>query len=152
MPWLSAFRLYLSFTAVANLVWEVAQLPLYTLWRTGSTREIVFAIAHCTVGDLVIAASAVLMALAFAGHRDWPLRQFRPVMALTLAIVLAYTGYSEWLNTAVRMSWAYSDLMPIVPVLNLGLSPLLQWIAIPTAALTVVERVSRHGSPLRELD
>ena len=40
MPWLSALRLYLSFTVVANLVWEVAQLPLYTLWRTGSVREI----------------------------------------------------------------------------------------------------------------
>ena len=135
MPWLSALRLYLSFTVVANLVWDVAQLPLYTLWRTGSVREIAIAVAHCTAGDLVIAASAVLMALALAGHRDWPLRRFQPVMALTLAIGLAYTGYSEWLNTAVRRSWAYSELMPIVPVLNLGLSPLLQWVVIPMAAL-----------------
>ena len=145
MPWLSAVRLYLSFTAVANLVWEIAQLPLYTLWRTGSTREVAIAIAHCTAGDLVIAASAVLMALALAGHRDWPLRRFRPVMALTLASGLAYTGYSEWLNTTVRMSWAYSDLMPIVPVLNLGLSPLLQWIVIPMAALAAARGLATRS-------
>lgn len=152
MAWLSAFRLYLSVTAVASLAWEVAQLPLYTLWRTGSAREVAIAIAHCTAGDLVIAASALMTALALAGHRDWPVRRFRPVVALTLAIGFAYTGYSEWLNTAVLMRWTYSDLMPIVPVLNLGLSPLLQWIVIPTATLTVVERTSRHGSPRRELD
>lgn len=152
MPWLSAFRLYLSLTAVANLVWETAQLPLYTLWRAGSAREIAIAIAHCTAGDLVIAASALLTALALAGHRDWPLRRFRPVMVLTLATGFVYTGYSEWMNTAVRMSWAYSDLMPIVPVLNLGLSPFLQWIVIPAAAFAVIERVSRRSSPRRELD
>jgi len=42
--------------------------------------------------------------------------------------------------------------MPIVPILNLGLAPLLQWIVIPTVSLMLVKRASRHGSPRRVLD
>ena len=43
--------------------------------------------------------------------------------------------YSEWLNINVRGSWAYSDLMPVVPVIGTGLAPLLQWVIVPTLAL-----------------
>lgn len=143
MPWLSAFRLYLKLHdgGQSRLGSGAAPVPRALANRKHSQGS--HCKRHYTGSDLVIAASTLLMALALAGHRDWPVRWFRPVMALTLAIGLAYTGYSEWLNTAVRMSWAYSDLMPIVP--------LLQWIVIPAAALTVVERVSRHGSPRKEL-
>jgi len=30
---------YLSLSLIANLVWEIAQLPLYTVWTTGSRGE-----------------------------------------------------------------------------------------------------------------
>ena len=71
--WLAAIRRYLLLIAGANLVWEVAQLPFYTI-------------------------------------------------------------FSEWLNTSVRGSWTYSDLMPVVPVIGTGLAPLLQWCVVPTLA------------------
>jgi hypothetical protein len=34
------------------------------------------------------------------------------VFAAVLAGCVAYTIFSEWLNTAVRQGWAYSPLMP----------------------------------------
>ena len=42
--WLRALRIYLSTAATLHLAWEVLQLPLYTIWRTGDLREIAFAI------------------------------------------------------------------------------------------------------------
>jgi hypothetical protein len=45
-----------------NLAWEVAQLPLYTI-STASPSEIVFAIVHCTLGDVLITAGSLLLAL-----------------------------------------------------------------------------------------
>ncbi len=36
---------------------------------------------------------------------------------------------SEWLNVLVSQTWACSDLMPVVPVIGIGLSPLLQGVA-----------------------
>ena len=54
---------------------------------------------------------------------------------MTLLLGVGYTIYSEWVNVSVRASWAYSELMPIVPVIGTGLAPLLQWFVIPTVAL-----------------
>ena len=41
----------------------------------------------------------------------------------------------EWLNVVVRQTWAYTEMMPQVPVLGTGLSPLLQWLLLPSLAL-----------------
>jgi hypothetical protein len=151
--WLGAQRAYLLTIAVGDFVWETAQLPLYTLWQTGTPGEKLFAVVHCTLGDLLIALSALTLGLVLAGHRDWPLRRFAAVAALMLAFGLGYTVFSEWLNIVVRRSWAYSSLMPVVPLfgLGIGLSPLLQWIVVPTLALYVARRAGtrEEGAALR---
>jgi hypothetical protein len=58
-------------------------------------------------------------------------------VALTVAIGLGYTVFSEWLNTVVRQSWAYAAAMPTVRVgtLEIGLAPLAQWLVVPPLAL-----------------
>jgi hypothetical protein len=132
--WLPTMRRYLSVILFGNLTWEVAQLPLYTLWLTGSWREKAFAVAHCTGGDMLIAAACLLGALLVAGDSRWPAAGFRRVAGIAVAAGLAYTVLSEWLNTTIHMSWTYADVMPIVPGLGVGLSPLLQWIVVPMAA------------------
>ena len=65
--WLQGLRVYLAAIAVGNLVWETLQLPLYTIWRTGTLREQAFAVFHCTLGDLLIALSSLTLALMDAG-------------------------------------------------------------------------------------
>ena len=135
MAWLTALRRYIVFLAPAHLAWEFAHMPLYTLWAEGSRDDIVFAAVHCTGGVLLIAISSLIAALVFVGTGAWPHHGGPRVATLTVAIGLAYTIFSEWLNIEIRGSWAYSDLMPVVPLLNAGLSPLLQWIVLPIGAL-----------------
>jgi hypothetical protein len=62
----------------------------------------------------------------------------------SLIVGIAYTIFSEWLNVVVRASWDYSELMPVVSALGLhiGVSPLLQWIVVPTAALAITKGVT----------
>ncbi len=132
--WLRTLRRYMAFVAGANLVWEFAHMPLYTLWETGMRGEIVFAALHCTGGDVLIALSAFMLALFLAGTPAWPATGGRRIFILTLAFGLTYTVFSEWLNIEIREAWAYRDLMPVVPLINAGLSPVLQWIAVPLAA------------------
>ena len=136
--WLGALRIYLGFTTGLHLIWETAQLPLYTLWNTGSPQEIAFAVFHCTVGDLMIATLSLVLALVCFGGPAWPRERFIPVMVTTLAIGIAYTVYSEWLNTVVRKAWAYSEFMPTLPLLGTGLSPLLQWIVVPMLGFAAI--------------
>ena len=57
-----AVLLYLALAGAGNFLWEIAQLPLYTIWWTGTKREILFAVIHCSGGDLLITASALALA------------------------------------------------------------------------------------------
>ena len=145
--WLGALRIYLGTTVTAHLIWEVAQLPLYTIWRSGTSREVAFAVFHCTIGDLMIATLSLIMALVCFGGGAWPRERFTPVMAVTLAIGVGYTVYSEYLNTVVRKTWAYSELMPTLPLLGTGLAPLLQWIIVPTMGFAAMRYWVRRSQP-----
>jgi hypothetical protein len=138
--WLHGFRLYLGVTAAGNLVWETLHLPLYTIWTTGTLREQAFAVVHCTLGDLLIALSALTLALVLASDPDWPRQRFWQVAIPAVIFGLAYTLFSEWLNVVVRASWAYSNRMPVVALfgLRIGVSLLLQWVVVPAAAFAIM--------------
>ncbi len=137
--WFPAMRRYLAAIAVGNLAWEAAQMPLYTVWRTGSTRDIAFAVVHCTGGDVLIAGASLAGSLLLLGG-DWPRSHFLRVGGTAIVSGLAYTTYSEHLNTA-RSAWTYSELMPTLPWLGTGLAPLAQWVIVPALALKAI------GSP-----
>jgi hypothetical protein len=142
--WLRALRFYVLVVAGINLIWEFAQLPLYTLWNQGTWREIIFAALHCTLGDILIASAALVAALIIVGRADWPFESYGAIALLSLAFGLAYTIFSEWQNVVMRRAWEYSDWMPIISTygLRIGLSPLLQWIAVPAAAFAVARRIA----------
>lgn len=135
--WLAALRRYFAFTAVAHLIWEFAHLPLYTIWLTGTMGELVFAAVHCTGGDILIALSAVMLSLFLFGKGAWPAERRIPVVAGAVVFGLVYTIFSEWLNIEIREAWAYRDLMPVIPVLGAGLSPVLQWIVVPLTGFSL---------------
>jgi hypothetical protein len=126
------------------LLWESLHLPLYTIWTERTLREQVFAAGHCTLGDLLIAMSTLMLALILVGDNAWPRDRFWPIASLTIAFGLAYTVFSEWLNVVVPAAWTYSDWMPTVSSagMKIGLSPLLQWIVVLGAAFAVVRRVT----------
>jgi hypothetical protein len=128
---------YIPLLGALNLLWEIAHLPLYTLWNEGSPSFIAYAVVHCTIGDIAIGTLALVV--AFIAMRagavgTWRWRQ----VALFLVIpAVGYTALSEWINTVARAGWAYSALMPVVNLggFEIGLSPLLQWLVVPPVAL-----------------
>ena len=62
---------YIGFATVGHFVWEAAQLPLYTLWRTGTPREIIGALFHCTGGDILVTTATLAAAGVLAWHYRW---------------------------------------------------------------------------------
>jgi hypothetical protein len=88
-------RRYLVMVAVLSLAWEIAQLPLYTLWWQESPAAIAFAVAHCTAGDVIIATITLVLALLLLGDDAWPARRFGQVAAATIAFGVSYTVFSE---------------------------------------------------------
>ena len=146
LPWV---LLAIGLAAIGHFLWEAIQLPLYTLWRTGTPREIAFALFHCTGGDILITAATFVGAAALARAFRWPL--FGWHMALAAVILgAAYTILSEWLNVEIRRSWSYTAAMPVLPWLGTGLTPLLQWLIVPGLALAIIgDRYRRTRRSMR---
>jgi len=143
--WLAVLRRYLLAMALGSLVWEFAHMPLYTLWETGTAGEIAFAGLHCAGGDILIATGAFVAALLLLGTGQWPERGYRRVATATVVFGVGYTIISEWLNIDIRQAWAYRDLMPVVPVIGVGLSPMAQWIVLPSLAFWWAGRSKEPG-------
>lgn len=137
---------YLPWLGGLNLIWELAQLPLYTLWYYAPPGEIAFAVVHCTLGDVLIGAAAILIALLAV--RAPALERWNWSMIGWLAVIfgVGYTALSEWTNTTIRLSWQYSSLMPVLRIgsVTVGLSPLAQWLVVPPLALRLAARRLQH--------
>ena len=123
---------YLGLTAMLQLLWEVLQLPLYTLWYDSSTSAIAYAVVHCTAGDVLIAGFSFLGAHILLRAGDWPESRYRQAASVSILLGVTYTAFSEWNNTVVTHSWAYSNWMPTL--WGIGLSPIAQWLIIPAFA------------------
>jgi hypothetical protein len=134
---LSWVALAIGLAAIGHLLWEAAQLPLYTLWRTGTRREIAFALLHCTGGDILITTVTLAAAAALARVFRWRAFGWRMVFTV-IALGAAYTVFSEWLNVEIRRSWSYAASMPVLPWLGTGLTPLLQWVIVPGLTLAII--------------
>jgi len=119
-------------------------MPLYTIWDKGTTKEILFAAIHCTGGDALIGLTGIMLAVFLFGGSRWPDERMGAVLLAAVTIGVGYTVFSEWLNIVVREAWAYSDIMPVIPILNVGLSPLLQWIVIPVIAYVYALKLTEH--------
>lgn len=133
--WRFVFVRYpLVFTPI-SLLWEIAQLPLYRLWSEAPSASIAYAVIHCTLGDMFIGVVALLIALVATRARGFERWHWARIGMCTITLGFTYTIFSEWLNTSMRMSWAYSEWMPLTPFISLGVSPLLQWLVVPTIAL-----------------
>lgn len=135
---------WLSYAAGLHLVWEVAQLPLFTLWNAEPPAAIAWAVIHCTGGDVLIASVTYVIATLAARDLAWPAGSR---LALPLSVLLvsgvSYTFFSEWRNVYELGSWAYTPAMPTI--LGIGLSPLAQWVIVPLAATLLAARTHKRS-------
>ena len=136
--WLIVICRYIPVLAGLNLVWEIAQLPLYSIWEKGSAAELSFAVFHCTAGDVLIGLASMTLALTFLQEGAPSTWRKRHIVVLVVSLGLGYTLISEWFNTALDR-WTYSSLMPVIQLsgVGIGVSPMLQWLLLPPLALSL---------------
>lgn len=146
------FARFVPLLAAGNLVWEILQLPFYTLWQEGTPRSRLFAVLHCTAGDVMIGTAALVISVMLFGRRGWPQYGHGRVLGVATVVGLAYTVLSEWLNTHVTMSWQYSESMIRVPPLGTGIAPLLQWIIVSPMAYALAHALGRARRGTQKLN
>ncbi len=143
------FAAWVGLSFLLHLLWETAQLPLYTIWLDPDTGHIAFAVFHCLLGDILIGAFTYGATALVLGDFRWGLTMPWRGAAIAVGLGVAYTAWSEWHNVYRAGSWAYMPSMPLV--FGIGLSPLLEWIAVPITSLGGLRRFAwvRRAAPVQ---
>lgn len=93
---------------------------------------------HCTWGDVMITLGSFWLVSLVSWSRRWFLNLNRTNFSGFLMVGLVYTVFSEWTNVRILKSWNYNDLMPIIPLIRVGLTPVLQWILVPSIIILLI--------------
>lgn len=139
---------YLPWLTGLNLAWEAAHVSLYTLWDEVGLSYIAFSVVHCTAGDVMIGSGTLLLALIAGREKALAQWRWRRVAAITALVGTVYTIFSEWMNTTVLRSWTYAEAMPTLELagVEVGASPLAQWLLLPPLALYLARKTRRWPS------
>lgn len=140
----------LMFAVLLNYSWELTQAPLYQGLATAAYWTVVKGCARATLGDAFIMLVAYWSIAGIARNRWWFVRAARLPFVGFLGIGIVLTIVIERL--ALRSSWSgwgwrYSEAMPLVPWLEIGLTPLLQWLTLPVVTLWLVRRQTAARAP-----
>lgn len=124
-----------------NLVWEVAQGPLYE-GHAGWGAHLWFCV-RASLADVLIVAGLFGFMAAAAADLGW-YRSRVGLRLVALAAAGAVTAVAIELRALDLGKWTYAETMPLVPVLDVGLSPVAQMVLIPVA-LTLASRRWANG-------
>ena len=113
---------------ILNFAWEVIQIPLYK-GSSFTTSHIAF----CALGSLADVIMVLLLYLMFAfifKNAFWitNVRWQRILLLMLTGTIGAILSEMRHLSLG---SWAYADSMPIIPVVKVGISPVLQFMLLP---------------------
>lgn len=123
-----------------NLVWEVGQLPLF--------KDGAFTLDHIMFCALASVADAIIVLLLYYFfaliYKDpmW-VKDFTSVKVILLMIVGGIGAILAEKRHLSEGNWAYAPTMPIIPFVDVGLSPVLQFMILPIIILYISYRLSR---------
>ena len=129
-----------------NWAWEATHAVAYV----ESSGPFLFRVRHC----LPMAAADAVWTLAMwivvgmfrALHRQHRLRlALLAGLGATTAVVVERLALADG-------RWTYNDLMPIVPIVNVGLWPVAQMTILPVITIWLSSRAGRAGDAFRRTD
>lgn len=129
-----------------HLLWENAQAPLFDGYES-FVQHFPICLQATATGDMLFML-VIYLTLALV-HQDmwWPSnpKTYRlpatwilpPVIGILLAV-----SFELWaIHVAHR--WTYAATMPILPILLIGITPLLQMVIVPLLSLSIASRSTR---------
>lgn len=128
------------FAFLLNYPWEFLQVPFFAGMATAPHWEAIKFCSWATLGDAGIALVAFWVVAAAVRSRAWILEPSLRAVLGFVAVGVTITVAFEWLATEVLHRWAYEPSMPILPLLETGLLPVLQWIILPPMIVWFVRR------------
>ena len=142
---LLSIALFFGASFVLHLLWENMQAPLYVGFI--SFREHFLVCLRAAWGDMLFML-IIYAVLAIVQKNIWWLTDAHAyaqaatwLIAIFLGIVLA-VSFELW-AVYIALRWQYASAMPIIPIIRVGLTPVLQMLMIPVSTLFITSRFSR---------
>ncbi len=116
------------FAFLLNLAWELIQIPLY--------KNPVYDIKHvafCALASIADVLMVLLLyfGLAFIFKDHFWIQHFKLTRVLLLVLIGGAGAVLSEMRHVSLGSWKYDDSMPIIPGVNVGISPVLQFMILP---------------------
>jgi hypothetical protein len=123
----------LSFTIsilafITNFIWEVIQIPLYS-----GTDDKIGHIAFCAlaaIADTIMVLLLYFLLSAIYRNPFWG-QHLTTNKALTVILIGGIGAIGAELFHVSAGNWIYAASMPIIPIVDVGLSPVLQFMILP---------------------
>lgn len=128
------------FSLPLKLAWEFWQVSFFADLAQGPHWRSVLRCTQAAVGDVFISLLAYWAVCVTTRTRWWVKRPTSAQVVIFIGVGLAVTVLLEILATRVFGRWSYSETMPVVPGLGVGLLPLAQWLLLPPIVLWFVRR------------
>jgi len=125
-----------------NLIWEVAQISAYDFPESSFATNVLGCVVP-TLGDGLMILIIYWIGWLVFREFHWILSPGARGFLLMMVIGLILAVFVEW-NALYRTgAWAYSEQMITIPILGVGLLPILQMIVLPPATALLLQRIWR---------
>lgn len=141
--WIRKTFLFVCSTFLLNLVWELSQSSLGLYENYGGDFASVIGCTRAAVGDILIVGGVYVAMTLIYRRRTWmsSMRNSTWVVLVVISVLAAFVV--EWWGLLTDR-WLYSELMPLIPLLEIGVSPILQMAIIVPAVTLLVKRKKRY--------
>lgn len=124
-------------TFVLNLIWELLQGELGFYEGHGGDIVSMALCARAAIGDVFIVAGIYALMTIIYRTRTWIFTMSKSTWVVLVLVSISVAILVEWWGIYTGR-WSYSDLMPIIPFLSMGVTPILQMtILVPIITLIV---------------
>lgn len=100
---------------LANWLWENLHSFLYASYRGKPITEFVLTRAALFDAVFILFLGIIFIKFGYFRNRSWYALIFGFIVSILIELYALHTG-----------RWAYNDLMPVIPVLGIGLTPAVQ--------------------------
>ena len=134
-----------------NLAWEFLHAPLFRFEQQSSWSSLLGCLLFCSGIDALMMLAAYWTVALIRRDRYWFVRKSKADLVLMGSTALSIAFISEFTAIHYRDLWSYSPWMPVIPVLEVGVSPMLQWIFLPSLVQVLLLRLASSDRSNEEL-
>ena len=129
-------------SALGNFGWEISQMPLYSFSGVTTSGYAEFIKLHWITAakDGLIVVALYLLVGILVRNVSWGKRFSYRRFIFLISLGLLWAVGIEYHAVFSAHRWAYSAAMPLLPVVKVGVSPVVQMIIVPLLSILLVRK------------